>query len=238
MSARIIFFEGSDCVGKSIQIKLMRDKIINRGFTVKCLKEPGSTRRMEDVRKILLDKEMNKEEELSYLSRRLLYAADHAQLIDTINKIKDKYDVILVDRYTLLSDFVYGPMLIKDQHKFTISTLINECYEEIYKAYSSCPIENACLILITIDDEELTFRDKQRNLYYNDSNIFDDKSLQFKLAVNRAYNFVAEKICSEDYSSTLEHIFKHFSKVEVIKGNLSEIGVLKNIIEKLEIGWL
>ena len=40
---KIISFEGIEGVGKSTQIKLLDDYLINKGFKTEILREPGST---------------------------------------------------------------------------------------------------------------------------------------------------------------------------------------------------
>src|SRR6056300_1066624 len=51
---KIISFEGIEGVGKSTQIKLLDDYLINKGFKTEILREPGSTSTGEKIRNILL----------------------------------------------------------------------------------------------------------------------------------------------------------------------------------------
>ena len=56
---KLITFEGIEGVGKSTQINLIMDWLSEKGFSVKLLREPGSTDFGEKIREILLSKESN-----------------------------------------------------------------------------------------------------------------------------------------------------------------------------------
>ena len=60
---KLITFEGIEGAGKSTQIKLLSDYLISLGFTISAYREPGSSDSGEEIRKILLNKEL----EISFL---------------------------------------------------------------------------------------------------------------------------------------------------------------------------
>ena len=78
MKGKFITFEGSEGSGKSTQAKLLLKYLRSHGKSAILIREPGSTKISEKIRKILLDpknKEMCDEAEM------LLYMASRAQLV-------------------------------------------------------------------------------------------------------------------------------------------------------------
>ncbi len=72
-----VTFEGIDGCGKSTQINLARRYLKSCGFKVTCLREPGSTRIAESIRKILLHKQTR----LTDITELLLYEAARTELV-------------------------------------------------------------------------------------------------------------------------------------------------------------
>lgn len=76
-----ITFEGIDFCGKSTQVELLKEVLINDNKNVKLIREPGGTHISEEIRNILLDKKntgMFEETEL------LLFSASRTQLINEV----------------------------------------------------------------------------------------------------------------------------------------------------------
>ena len=73
-----ITFEGAEGSGKSTQIKLLESYLKEKGARVLILREPGSTKFSENLRRTLLDK---KNGFLSDKTELLLYLAARAQLV-------------------------------------------------------------------------------------------------------------------------------------------------------------
>ena len=93
-----VVLEGVDCVGKSTQIKLLKDYVKDALFTF----EPGNTKLGKELRKLLLNSDFDicKETEC------LLFLADRAQHFnELISKNKDK--LIISDR-SLISGMAYA----------------------------------------------------------------------------------------------------------------------------------
>ena len=55
---KIITFEGIEGVGKSTQINLLKDYLIDRGMSVDIVREPGSRTSGEAIRNILLSNDV------------------------------------------------------------------------------------------------------------------------------------------------------------------------------------
>ena len=108
---KIISFEGIEGVGKSTQIDLLHDYLLNAGKTVKKFREPGSTIPSEKIRNILLDANIT----LTSQTELLLMYASRSELV--ANEILlNQFDFILLDRYfdASMAYQGYGRNLDKD----------------------------------------------------------------------------------------------------------------------------
>ena len=92
-----ITFEGADGCGKTTQIRLLNDYLINKGAITLITREPGAKGLGEKIREILL----NYDGEVSPNCESFLFLADRAQHIDCIIKpaLADN-KVVLCDRHT------------------------------------------------------------------------------------------------------------------------------------------
>ena len=92
-----ISFEGIDFSGKSTQIELLKDYLVDHNKKVEILREPGGTEISEKVRKILLD---NKNEKMIAEAELLLFSASRAQLVrEKIRPYLDKGIYVISDRF-------------------------------------------------------------------------------------------------------------------------------------------
>ena len=108
---KIISFEGIEGVGKSTQIDLLHNYLLNAGKTVKKFREPGSTIPSEKIRNILLDANIT----LTSQTELLLMYASRSELV--ANEIlSNQFDFILLDRYfdASMAYQGYGRNLDKD----------------------------------------------------------------------------------------------------------------------------
>jgi dTMP kinase len=92
-----ITFEGIDLCGKSTQVKLLYDFLVENKKKVILVREPGGTLISEKIRNILLDKENSK---MKYITEFLLFSASRHQLTEEIIKplLKKNY-IVICDRY-------------------------------------------------------------------------------------------------------------------------------------------
>lgn len=88
-----ITFEGLDFCGKSTQVKLLKQYLLDLGKKVELIREPGGTAISEKIRKILLDRENSK---MTIEAELLLFSASRAQLVreTIIPLLKEDYYVI------------------------------------------------------------------------------------------------------------------------------------------------
>ncbi|MCW8804400.1 MAG: dTMP kinase [Ignavibacteriaceae bacterium] len=92
-----ISFEGIDFSGKSTQIELLKDYLVDHNKKVEILREPGGTDISEKVRRILLD---NKNEKMFAEAELLLFSASRAQLVrEKISPYLQKGIYVISDRF-------------------------------------------------------------------------------------------------------------------------------------------
>ena len=97
MKGKFITFEGCEGVGKSRQIKLLEEYLINNGIKYYLTREPGGTDISEQIRSIILD---GKNVAMSDECEALLYAAARAQLIkQEIEPRLNGGELVFCDRY-------------------------------------------------------------------------------------------------------------------------------------------
>jgi len=92
-----ISFEGIDFSGKSTQLELLKDYLVDHNKKVEILREPGGTEISEKVRRILLD---NKNEKMVAEAELLLFSASRAQLVrEKIRPYLQKGIYVISDRF-------------------------------------------------------------------------------------------------------------------------------------------
>ncbi len=91
-----ITFEGIDGSGKSTQIKLITEVLQKHGYSVKVLREPGSTEFSEKIREILLSKQFD----IDATTELLLFNAARSHLVKhEIAPALNKGSIVLCDRF-------------------------------------------------------------------------------------------------------------------------------------------
>lgn len=104
----IINIEGPDGSGKTTQINMLADKLKKDDASFRIVKQPGTSKVGNEIRNILKNEDTNEELEKSPWTERLLFAADHACMIDTVYQETHPDMLILSDRNTFISDIAYG----------------------------------------------------------------------------------------------------------------------------------
>lgn len=93
-----ITFEGIEGVGKSTQVKALKDFLEANGREVVLLREPGGTALSEKIRAILLSTDTG---DIDSVSELLLYSAARAELVSSvIEPALDEGKVVILDRFT------------------------------------------------------------------------------------------------------------------------------------------
>lgn len=92
-----ITFEGPEGSGKSTQVRLLYERLQNRGYPVILTREPGGTRIGELIRRILVDL---RHTEMAPSTEIFLFSAARAQLVsELIRPYLDTGGIVLCDRY-------------------------------------------------------------------------------------------------------------------------------------------
>ena len=92
-----ITFEGIDFCGKSTQVKLLKDYLIEQKKEVYLIREPGGTEISEKIREILLDKKNNA---MVMETEIFLFSASRAQLVrEVIRPYLQKGYYVISDRF-------------------------------------------------------------------------------------------------------------------------------------------
>lgn len=99
-----IAFEGGEGSGKGCMIKYVASTLINKGYKVLSIREPGGTEVGTAIREILLNKNTLK---ISGTTETLLFFAARAQLIlDVVKPSLERDEIVLTDR-CYLSSYAY-----------------------------------------------------------------------------------------------------------------------------------
>ena len=97
MKGYFITFEGPDGSGKTTQINLLKEYLVNKGHDVIVTREPGGTPISEAIRNIILD---TRHKEMNAITEMLLYAAARAQHVaQLIKPALDQGKIVLCDRF-------------------------------------------------------------------------------------------------------------------------------------------
>lgn len=92
-----VSFEGCEGVGKSTQLRLLREYLDRTGQDAVYVREPGSTKISEQIRGIILDPDNT---EMNAMTEALLYAASRAQLVrQVIKPALAEGKLVICDRY-------------------------------------------------------------------------------------------------------------------------------------------
>lgn len=167
-----ITFEGLDFCGKSTQVELLEKFLLNRGKTVRIIREPGGTPISEKVRDILLDKKNN---EMHFESELLLFASARAQLVrEVIIPSITKGEYVISDRYhdSSIAYQGYGRGIDLDFVVKLQSFAIGEAIPDL-TFFIDIPVDEFITRKLKVKKEELdrmerskiTFYEKVRNGY-------------------------------------------------------------------------
>jgi dTMP kinase len=98
LSGTFITFEGPEGSGKSTQIRLLAERLTERGLNVIALREPGGTAIGDQIRDVLHDM---KNQEMDPRTELLLYSASRAQIVAQVIRPHLAADgIVICDRYT------------------------------------------------------------------------------------------------------------------------------------------
>lgn len=92
-----VSFEGCEGVGKSTQLKLLKNYLESTSQEAVYVREPGSTDISEQIRKVILNPQNTA---MTDMTEALLYASSRAQLVrEVIRPALDEGKLVICDRY-------------------------------------------------------------------------------------------------------------------------------------------
>lgn len=97
MTGKFVTFEGCEGVGKSTQVKKLKEYLVSRGINAVFTREPGGTPISEQIRTIILDPENKSMDDVTEL---MLYAAARRQHTQEFIKPRlENGETVICDRY-------------------------------------------------------------------------------------------------------------------------------------------
>jgi dTMP kinase len=104
---RLIVFEGTEGVGKSTQLKLLKQWLEQEGWhdrinaPIVVTRQPGGTDLGQQLRRLLLDTSLTEGQDLHILTELFIYAADRVQHVHVVLRpALIQGSIVLCDRYT------------------------------------------------------------------------------------------------------------------------------------------
>lgn len=205
-----ITFEGIEGCGKTTQIRLLADSLLQSGKRVLLTREPGGCPIADKIRAILLDAHNS---EMTPKAELLLYAAARAQHIDeVIRPALASGTIVLCDRFTdaTVAYQGYGRGLDQGLIKVLNETATGDCRPDL-TVLIDCPVETGLERAIArieagsaadsnhlreerFERESLEFHQRVRDGYLQLAVTYADRFIQ--IDGRESVAVIAAKICS------------------------------------------
>ena len=202
MTNKFIVVEGSEGVGKSSQIKIIEQYLIDSKIDYILTREPGGTRFGESIRDIILNDDNNTEELTDSL---LFYASRYENYKKIILPALDAGKTVVCDRYHY-STLVYQGIVGNSSSVKAI--------HEIFDAIYSKMIDHIIYLYTTpkesfkrISKRSVTDKFESRGLSY-----LEDLSNAYELVFNGMKN-ITKIDTSEDKDITKDNLIKSLDKI-------------------------
>lgn len=122
----LITFEGIDGSGKSTQISLLKERLIELGHKVEVFREPGGTDVSEMIRGMLLNPELD----IDPVTELLLFSSARSQLVaEKVQPLLKKNVIVILDRFydstTAYQGFGRKSMPIEQIHQINAAATHN-----------------------------------------------------------------------------------------------------------------
>ena len=202
MSSKFIVVEGSEGVGKSSQIKIIEQYLIDSKIDYILTREPGGTRFGESIRDIILNDDNNTEELTDSL---LFYASRYENYKKIILPALDAGKTVVCDRYHY-STLVYQGIV---ENNSSVKAI-----HEIFDAIYSKMIDHIIYLYTTpkesfkrISKRSVTDKFESRGLSY-----LQDLSNAYELVFNGMKN-ITKIDTSEDKDITKDNLIKSLDKI-------------------------
>ena len=155
-----IVLDGIDGVGKTTQVKLLRERILASGRKCSIVRSPGSCMEAEDIRKIVLDETYT----FDTISEIMLFlAAQRTTYNNVVKPLLDDDQVVLMDRYVFSTYAyqVYSTLGTNSPHINIVMNMIRSFnpMPDLYLILSMTPTE-ALSRVITRDNDKISKYEK------------------------------------------------------------------------------
>lgn len=209
MIKKFIAFEGPDVVGKSSLIAMAKNYFISKNIAVQLTREPGGNETAEELRKIILNNELNK------VSEALLFAAARIESID------NKVIPLINEGNVVLSDRCYISSIVYQGYGNNIFHLVKDIHERTVTRNRDPEL----ILIFDLNDEEAEKRllNRFKNLP-EDINRFDINGKQ-KFYREKYKSIVGNNIIHIDANGTLE---ENFEKLKVVLDNYIDSNLKAN----------
>ena len=202
MSSKFIVVEGSEGVGKSSQIKIIEQYLIDSKIDYILTREPGGTRFGESIRDIILNDDNSTEELTDSL---LFYASRYENYKKIILPALDAGKTVVCDRYHY-STLVYQGIV---ENNSSVKAI-----HEIFDAIYSKMIDHIIYLYTTpkesfkrISKRSVTDKFESRGLSY-----LEDLSNAYELVFNGMKN-ITKIDTSEDKDITKDNLIKSLDEI-------------------------
>ena len=202
MSSKFIVVEGSEGVGKSSQIKIIEQYLIDSKIDYILTREPGGTSFGESIRDIILNDDNNTEELTDSL---LFYASRYENYKKIILPALDAGKTVVCDRYHY-STLVYQGIVGNNSSV----KAIHEIFDAIY-----CKIIDQIIYLYTTPKESFK-RISKRSV----TDKYERRGLSYLEDLSNAYEFVFNGMknitkidTSEDKDITKDNLIKSLDEI-------------------------
>lgn len=205
-----ITFEGGEGSGKSTQIKLFAQYLQEKGQDVIITREPGATESGKQIRRLLVEGDKDKFDELT--ETLLFYADRRINLTKIVKPALESGKIVLSDRHndsTLAYQF-YGAGKFKD------TQIMDTLYALVTK---DAPTPELTFLLDIAPEIGLKRSFAKAETMSNKELRFEDKELDFHNRLRQGYLTLAAK---------------HKNRIKIINANQPQQAVLNDIIKAYE----
>jgi dTMP kinase len=175
-----IVLEGGDGVGKSTQVRLLRDYLERQGMEVRCTSEPGGTDLGRSVRELVVTNN-----DIDPLTEMFLVTAARVEHIKTIREWLSKGFSVICDRF-IESTYVYQNVIggLRNTHPHLMNLVTASIGLDTLASLARRPVTFIldCDPQVVVDRIALSSEHKSK---------FDVRGLEFHTKVREAYLYIA-----------------------------------------------
>lgn len=204
MKMKFITFEGGEGSGKTTIIKMLMEKLNEKGINAVVSREPGGSQISEQIRNVILNIE-NKN--MDYMTEALLYAASRCQhLKEIVWPNIEKGNLVVCDRY-LDSSLVYqgcarglGIEKVYDINMNATNGFLPDLtiYLDVTPEVGLMRIQSNNRDVNRLDLEKMTFHEEVRKGYLKIADMFPERIVKIDAtrSVEEVYRDVEEAVFS------------------------------------------